>query len=128
MTTKIKSSNLDANLEISGTFTANNIVGNADALTNVSKFFTATVEGSGGTSDWTGTEPSIATLTVNGIKATDRPIVDIDLSSVAFVDVEIIQANWALVYRVEASADDEIKLYATEEPVSTFNILIKVVR
>jgi hypothetical protein len=80
---------------------------------------TATVEGSDGTSDWTqatGTDPWIATLTVSGILSTDRPIVDIDLSSVALADVEAAQTGWSLVYRAEASADDEVKLYATDEP------------
>ena len=92
---------------------------------------TATVQGSGGTSDWTqatGTDPWIATLTVSGILSTDRPIVDVDLSSVAFADVETAQTGWSLVYRAEASADNQIKLYATAEPAPTFALLITVVR
>jgi hypothetical protein len=92
---------------------------------------TATVEGSDGTSDWTqatGTDPWIATLTVSDILSTDRPIVDIDLSSVALADVEAAQTGWSLVYRIEASADDEVKLYATDEPAPSFDLLITVVR
>ena len=99
-----------------------------NGVTGVAFFFSATVEGSDGTSDWAGSDPFIATITVAGIKATDRPIVDLDLSSVAFADVEDVQADWALVYRVEASGDDEIKLYATEEPTKDFALTIKVVR
>ena len=87
-------------------------------------FFTQTV----GTTDWAGTEPAVATLTVGGIKATDRPIVDLDLSSVAFADVEVVQAEWSLVYRVEASSDNELKLYATDKPIEDFALTIKVVR
>jgi hypothetical protein len=92
---------------------------------------TSTVQGSAATSDWTqatGSDPWIATLTVSGILSTDRPIVDIDLSSVALVDVEAAQTGWSLVYRAEASADNQIKLYATAEPAPTFALLITVVR
>ena len=89
---------------------------------------TATVIGSDGTSDWTGSDPSVATITVSGILSTDVPIVDLDLSNVAFADVEDVQAEWALVYRVEASADNELKLYAIEEPAQDFALTIKVVR
>ena len=102
-------------------------------ITNLAavEFFTATVTGSSGTSDWSqasAADPFVATLTVNGIKSTDRPIVDIDLSGVDFEDVGDVQNEWGEVYRVEASNDDELKLYALDEPFSTFNILIKVVR
>lgn len=93
--------------------------------------YTTTVEGSGGTSDWTqatGSDPWIATMTVSGILSTDVPIVDIDLSSVTYADVSDVQADWALVYRVDASANDEIKLYATEQPTENFDIQIQVVR
>jgi hypothetical protein len=92
---------------------------------------TATVQGSDATSDWTqatGSDPWIATLTVSGILSTDRPIVDVDLSSVAFADVTAAQTGWSLVYRAEASADNQIKLYATAEPAPTFALLITVVR
>ena len=94
-------------------------------------FFTATVEGSDGTSDWSqvsSSDPFIATITVSGIQDTDNPIVDIDLSGVDFEDVEDVQADWALVYRVEASANNQLKLYATDEPTENFDLSIKVVR
>ena len=97
----------------------------------IAKLFNATVEGSGGTSDWTqdtSSDPWIATIAVAGLLSTDVPIVDIDLSSVPFADVPDVQADWALVYRVEASDDDELKLYATDEPTADFELTIKVVR
>jgi hypothetical protein len=90
-----------------------------------------TVVGSDGTSDWSqasGSDPWIATKTVSGLLSTDRPIVDIDLSSVAYADVVTVQNAWATVYRVEASADDELKVYATAEPAPNFALLITVVR
>jgi len=100
------------------------------AVVNV---YTTTCEGSdaSGGGDWvqdTIDNPYIATLTVSGLLSTDTPIVDIDLSSVAFANIDTVQNDWALVYRVEASASDTLKLYATDEPASEFSLTIKVVR
>jgi hypothetical protein len=86
------------------------------------------VTGSAGSSSWTSSDPYTAVLTVSGLLATDRPIVDIDLSSVSFADVEAVQADWGLVYRVVASDDDELTLYATAEPVENFTLIVQVVR
>jgi len=96
-----------------------------------SAVYTSTIEGSDGTSDWTqasGSDPWIATKTVAGILSTDHPIVDINLSAVTYADVPDVQNDWALVYRVEASDDDEIKFYATDEPTEDLDVQIKVVR
>lgn len=92
------------------------------------EIFSTTINGSNGTTDWTGSDPYVATKTVSGILSTDVPIVDIDLSSVTFANVADTQTDWALVYRVEASADDEIKFYATEEPTEDLDVQIQVVR
>ena len=99
-----------------------------DAINEVTEFFTATVEGSDGTSDWVGSDPSVATLTVAGIKATDIPIVSLDISGETLEDGLMLQREFNLLSRVEASDDDEIKVYAVEEPLFTLNLLIKVVR
>jgi len=102
-----------------------------NTVDDITDFFTATVEGSNGVSDWaqsSNDEPFIATLTVNGIKDDDRPIVDIDLSNVNFTEVIDIQNSWQEVYRVEASSNNEIKLYALNEPEKQFDLMIKVVR
>lgn len=80
------------------------------------------------TSAWTGTGPHTAVLTVAGISVTDNPIVDIDLSGVAFADVEDVQADWGLVYRVAATANNQLTLFATDEPTENFTINAKVVR
>jgi hypothetical protein len=82
-------------------------------------------------SDWTqatAADPWIATKTVTGILSTDRPIVDINLSSVALLDVITVETSWSNVYRIEASADNEMKFYATNQPTSNFNLLITGVR
>jgi len=96
--------------------------------TGISESFIITIEGSGGSSDWTGSDPYTAVMTVSGILSTDAPIVDIDLSSVTYADVPDVQADWALVYRVAATDDDELTFYATAEPTEDFDVQIQVVR
>jgi hypothetical protein len=97
------------------------------AVVGGGQFLTTTVD----SSEWsqaTVDDPWIATKTISGILSTDRPIVDLDLSSVALLDVGTIQTSWSNVYRVEASANDEMKLYATNQPTSNLNLLITVIR
>ena len=97
------------------------------ASSGESIFLTATLN----SSDWTQAtvyDPWIATKTVPGILSTDRPIVDIDLSSVSLSNVHTVETSWSNLYRVEASADNEIKFYATNQPTSNFNLLITGVR
>lgn len=92
--------------------------------------FTATIEGSDGTSDWaqaTINDPWIATVTVAGMLSTDQPVMDINMSSVAFADVPDVQSDWALVYRA-TSGSNSLSLYATDEPASDFNVILKVTR
>ena len=86
------------------------------------------LEGNVLTSDWVGSEPSVATIGINGILSTDTPIVDLELSTVTFSSIAGIQQNWELVYRVEASADNELKFYATGTPTVNFPIIITVAR
>jgi hypothetical protein len=81
------------------------------------------------TTDWTGSvAPFIVTKTVTGILQTDTPFVDLDLSAAPIGDVEDIQQAWTFVYRVEASATNELKFYATDEPTEDLVVQIKVVR
>lgn len=70
----------------------------------------------------------VATISVQGILSTDRPLVDIDLSAVPFNDVPDFIADWSNVYRVEASADNQIKLYALDLPENNIQVLVKIVR
>ena len=87
-------------------------------------FLTATLN----SSDWTQAtveDPWIATKTVSGILTTDRLIVvDIDLSSVALLDIYTVETSWSNLYRGEISANDQMKFYATNQPTSNFNLLI----
>ena len=88
------------------------------------EFYTTTIL----TTDWTGTGPFIATKTVSGLLSADAPIVDLDVSGVTFSDVPDVVGEFGLVYRVEASNDDELKVYATSEPTEDFDLTIQVVR
>jgi len=121
---------------MSGELRVNNITDEAgtgspdfpNGVTGAAAFFSASVTGSDGTSSWSGSDPVTAAITVSGLLSTDVPVVDIDLTGVAFADVPDVQADWGLVYQVEATADDELTLYATEEPVKNFSLTIQVTR
>jgi hypothetical protein len=93
-----------------------------------SAVYTATVTGSAGTSDWSGSDPVTAVITVSGLLSTDTPVVDIDLTGVTFANVADTQTDWGLVYAVSATADNQLTLYATAEPASAFDIVIQVTR
>jgi hypothetical protein len=117
----------DVTLSGTQTLTSKTISGNSNTITDISKIFTTTLAAG----DWVqagGGQPWVATKTVTGILATDTPLVDINLSSVAFSSVPDVVSDWVLVYRAEASASNEIKLYATDQPTETFVVQIKVVR
>jgi hypothetical protein len=66
---------------------------------------------------------------LTGLLSTDSPIIDLDLATIAVADVTDIQDAWALVYRVQVTADT-IKLFATDDPDFTVDtpLKLKVVR
>ncbi len=76
---------------------------------------------------WTGTGPFVLTATCTGLLTTDRPIVDIDLSSVAFNTVETILDAASNLYRVESLAG-QIKFYAIQKPTQNLIMSVLVVR
>ena len=76
---------------------------------------------------WQGSEaPYTKTQTVNGLLATDTPIVDVVMSGNFGTDEARIEA-WGYVYRI-TTADNAITLYATEKPTVSLPIQLKVVR
>jgi hypothetical protein len=97
-------------------------------------YYTTTIVGSDGSSNWveetTGDWDGafIATKTVSGIVDTDRPLIDLDLSAATFATYEALQTDYALIFRVEASDTNEMKFYASAEPVEDLVIAIKVVK
>lgn len=76
---------------------------------------------------WQGsTAPYTKTQTVNGLLATDTPIVDVVMSGDFETDEARIEA-WGYVYRI-TTANNAITLYATEKPTVSLPIQLKVVR
>ena len=67
--------------------------------------------------------------TVNGLLASDTPIIDLNLSSVNPANVADIQSAWGKVYRAVTS-ENTITFYALEAPTFPVNttISIRVVR
>jgi hypothetical protein len=108
------------------TYTKSDIgLGNVDDVKQaVVEYYTTTIA----TGNWSGTDPVTAVKTVSGVLSTDKPLIDIDLSAVTFADVEDKQTEYAKLYRVSATDDDEITFYALEAPTESLDILIKVVR
>ena len=70
--------------------------------------------------------PYTKTQTVNGLLATDTPIVDVVMSGDFGTDEARIEA-WGYVYRI-TTANNAITLYATEKPAVSLPIQLKVVR
>jgi hypothetical protein len=89
--------------------------------------YTALVNGSASVSSWSGSAPYTASISVSGILSTDKPIVDIDLSSVSFENIQTIQDEWSQVYRASTS-NDSITLYSLAHPINDFNLLIRAIR
>lgn len=88
----------------------------------VTKFFTAQI----GTT-WTGSAaPYTQTITVSGILASDRPIVDLVPSS-TFATAENEISNFAKIYRITTAANS-ITVYATEKTDVALNIQMGVHR
>jgi hypothetical protein len=91
------------------------------------KATTATFTGTIGAGSWSGSGPFTKEITVTGILDTDNPIIDLDLSTVAFADVEARQAEWGKIYRAVTSTNT-ITFSATEALTLAFPFTAKVVR
>lgn len=81
------------------------------------------------TTTWTGSiAPYSQTVAVVGIKSTDTPVIDIDLSDAEDFEEEMAIANeWANIYRITTQAD-QITVYSTTETATVIPITIKVVK
>jgi len=89
--------------------------------------FTTTVS----VANWTqatSSDPWIATKTVTGILSTDRPLVSLDVSGLSISAAVDYQRMWNLLYRAEASANNEVKFYAVAKPFYDFDVVIQVFR
>lgn len=92
--------------------------------TGIRQDFTATLP----YASWTGSSaPYTKEVTVAGILSTDKPDINLDLSTATYSDVATIQSDWANVYRGVTSADT-ITFYASTVPTIDIPLQIKVVR
>lgn len=88
----------------------------------IAETYTATVA-----TDWSGTAaPYSKAVTINGLLASDAPIIDLVASS-TFATAETQIEAWGYVYRA-VTADNTLTLYATEKPTVALPIQLKVVR
>ena len=87
------------------------------------KHFTGTLLADG----WTGTSaPFSQAITVSGILETDKPKVDIVVSSTYATSETEIEA-WGYVYRI-VTRQNGVTVYATEKPEVSLNIQMEVIR
>ena len=95
---------------------------NADDRRAISTTYTATVA-----TGWSGSAaPYSKAVTITGLLATDKPIVDLVASSTYETAEAQIEA-WGYVYRAVTAAN-KLTLYATEKPTVNLPIQVKVVR
>lgn len=77
--------------------------------------------------NWSGSAaPYTKTITVNGIQATDTPIIDVVMSGDYATDEQRIEA-WGYIYRA-VTGNNSITFYATEKPAVSLPLQIRVVR
>ena len=87
------------------------------------KHFTGTLLADG----WTGTSaPFSQAITVSGILETDKPKVDVVVSS-AYATAETEIEAWGYVYRIVTSQNG-VTVYVTEKPEVSLSIQMEVVR
>lgn len=89
----------------------------------VSMYYTGSIP-----TGWSGsTAPFTKVVTLNGIRATDHPIVDL-LPSSTYTDAEKQIEAWGSIYKVVASADNTLTFYATDEPTVAIPIQVRCIR
>lgn len=97
----------------------------SQAINSRIQYFTATIA----QADWSSAVDGFtAVKSITGLLSTDKPLVDIDLSSVAFANIETVQNEYTKIYRVATTADNEITFYATEALTEDIAVNIQVVR
>ena len=85
--------------------------------------YTATLPSSG----WAGSAaPYSQTITINGLLATDEPIMDVVMSGTYSTD-SARSEEWGYLYRAVAAANS-LTVYASEKPTIDLPIRLKVIR
>lgn len=105
--------------------------GNKPTPSDIGAATTASYTGTLTSSGWSSSAPYTQSITVTGIKSTDEPFVDVDLSGgfASPSDAAFVIENYLLIGRMSASANNTITAYCYEEkPTCNIPILLKVVR
>jgi hypothetical protein len=109
---------------VNGKFFLLKIAANTWQLNKVSQ--TTDLTGTILTTDWSGSEPTTATVTVTGLTVNDSPIADLVLSS-TYANWEDEEASWAFIKKA-VTGTNQIVFSATDVPTVNLNFKIKVVR
>lgn len=118
--------------ESSNNGNALNLSGNAQVFVTATsddfgaKYYEATIPSSA----WVVDEPNpyTAEITVNGIKADDRPYVSLDFSKIIHnLDINSKINEYNFIYRVDCISNDILKFYSQIPLTKNINVLIKVV-
>lgn len=75
---------------------------------------------------WTSSDPFEQVLTVTGLSATSKVILDLDLSAVSFANVVSTQNEFSKIYRA-VPGTNSLTLYATNAPTISLNFNITVI-
>ena len=92
-----------------------------------SKATTALYTGTLTSSGWTSAAPYTQTVSIQGILATDVPVVDVVLSSTTSTAISQLEA-WSCVSKIETSAGSITATCLEEKPTIDIPIQLKVVR
>lgn len=91
---------------------------------SASKFYTVTLPAA----EWSSSAPFTQTAYVDGILASDNPIVDINMASIGTDDNTLLFESWALVGRISTN-DGSITAYCYEEkPAVDISINIMAIK
>lgn len=91
---------------------------------------TATYSGTFTSSSWSSSAPYSQTVTVSGIRSTDTPFADVNMSSASTGDAgnNLIEA-WSFIGRITVTTDNTVVAYCYDEkPTIDIPFVLKVVR
>lgn len=108
---------------------ANSAAGTANNAVNIanSKASTVLYKATIGTSWANGAAPFVQNVGVAGITANDTPIVDVDLSTIAYGNKDAVIEAYSKIYRITTYANG-ITVYADEKTTVNVPIQLKVIR
>lgn len=103
----------------------NNIYPDENGNIQTVSTFTATFTSGG----WSGSAPYTQTVSCTGIKTSDNPIVDVDLSSASTTDAaDTLKEAWNLVDRITTGANTLTATCYDEKPTANVSVILKAVR